>query len=77
MILDLYFKQILDNGHVLFFDECGVWKSIFVNGDGSVLVPCWKFKGHENTNNLLPQSIDEIWNAPQWDIAKPVMIARF
>lgn len=69
MIPDLYFKQILENGHVL-FDECGVWKSIFVNGDGSVLVPCWKFKGPENTYNLLSQSIDEIWNAPQWDIAK-------
>ncbi|HYG00314.1 MAG TPA: radical SAM protein [Candidatus Saccharimonadales bacterium] len=69
MIPDLYFKQILENGHVQ-FDECGVWKSIFVNGDGSVLVPCWKFKGPENTYNLLSQSIDEIWSAPQWDIAK-------
>jgi sulfatase maturation enzyme AslB (radical SAM superfamily) len=69
MIPDLYFKQILENGHVL-FDECGVWKSVFVNGDGSVLVPCWKFKGSENTYNLLSHSIDEIWSAPQWDIAK-------
>jgi MoaA/NifB/PqqE/SkfB family radical SAM enzyme len=69
MIPDLYFKQILDNGHVL-FDECGVWKSVFVNGDGSVLVPCWKFKAPENTYNLLTQSIEDIWNAPQWDIAK-------
>jgi MoaA/NifB/PqqE/SkfB family radical SAM enzyme len=69
MIPDLYFKQILENGHVL-FDECGVWKSVFVNGDGSVLVPCWKFKGSENTYNLLSHSIDEIWSAPQWDIAR-------
>lgn len=69
MIPDLYFEQILENGHAL-FDECGVWKSIFVNGDGSVLVPCWKFKGPENTYDLLSQSIDDIWNAPEWDIAK-------
>lgn len=69
MIPDLYFKQILENGHVL-FDECGVWKSVFVNGDGSVLVPCWKFKSPENTFNLLTQSIDDVWRAPQWDIAK-------
>lgn len=69
MIPDLYFEQILENGHVL-FDECGVWKSIFVNGDGTVLVPCWKFKNPENTYDLLSQSIDEIWESPQWDIAK-------
>ncbi|HSA75151.1 MAG TPA: radical SAM protein [Candidatus Nitrosocosmicus sp.] len=69
MIPDLYFKQILENGHVL-FDECGVWKSVFVNGDGSVHVPCWKFKESENTYNLLSHSIDEIWSAPQWDIAR-------
>ncbi|WP_148687235.1 hypothetical protein [Candidatus Nitrosocosmicus hydrocola] len=69
MIPDLYFEQILENGHVL-FDECGVWKSIFVNGNGSVLLPCWKFKGLENTYNPLSNSIDEIWSTPQWDIAK-------
>lgn len=69
LIPDLYFTQILEYGHVL-FDECGVWKSVFVNGDGSVLVPCWKFKDAENTYNLLTHSIDEIWSAPQWDIAR-------
>lgn len=69
MIPDLYFEQILRDGHVT-FDECGIWKTVFVNGDGSVQVPCWKFKGPENKYDLLTQSIEEIWEAPQWDIAK-------
>lgn len=69
MIPNLYFQQIIEHGHTL-FDECGVWKSIFVNGDGSVNVPCWKFKGPENTYNVLSQSVEEIWKAPQWDIAR-------
>ena len=69
MIPSNYFEQIMENGRAL-FDECGVWKSIFVNGNGTVLVPCWKFNSPENTYNLLEQSIDEIWGAPQWEIAK-------
>ncbi|MGD9534419.1 MAG: radical SAM/SPASM domain-containing protein [Candidatus Nitrosocosmicus sp.] len=69
MIPDLYFEQILRDGHVT-FNECGVWKTVFVNGDGSVLVPCWKFKSPENRYDLLTQDIKEIWNAPQWDIAR-------
>ena len=64
-----YFQQIIDHGRGL-YDECGVWKSIFVNGNGTVLVPCWKYNSPENTYNLLEQSIDEIWKSPQWDIAK-------
>ena len=69
MIPPQYFEQIIEHGRGL-FDECGVWKSIFVNGNGTVLVPCWKFNSPENTYNLLEQSIEEIWSAPQWDIAR-------
>ena len=69
MIPSEYFEQIIEHGRGL-FDECGVWKSIFVNGNGTVLVPCWKFNSPENTYNLLEQSIEEIWSAPQWDIAR-------
>ena len=64
-----YFQQIIDHGRGL-YDECGVWKSIFINGNGTVLVPCWKYNSPENTYNLLEQSIDEIWESPKWDIAK-------
>lgn len=64
-----YFEQIMEHGRT-FFNECGVWKSIFVNGNGSVMVPCWKFNSPENTYSLLDKSIDEIWEAPQWDIAR-------
>jgi MoaA/NifB/PqqE/SkfB family radical SAM enzyme len=64
-----YFQQIIKHGRT-HFDECGVWKSIFVNGNGTVIVPCWKYNSPENTYSLLETSIDEIWSAPQWDIAK-------
>jgi MoaA/NifB/PqqE/SkfB family radical SAM enzyme len=69
MIPRQYFEQIIEYGFGL-FDECGVWKSIFVNGNGTVLVPCWKFNSPENTYSLLEQSIEDIWSAPQWEIAK-------
>ena len=69
MIPSQYFQQILEYGRTT-FDECGVWKSIFINSNGSVIVPCWKFNSHENTYNILEKSVEEIWNAPQWDIAK-------
>jgi MoaA/NifB/PqqE/SkfB family radical SAM enzyme len=69
MIPTQYFEQIIAHGRGI-FDECGVWKSIFVNGNGTVLVPCWKFNSPQNTYNLLEQSIEEIWNAPQWEIAR-------
>ena len=64
-----YFHQIIEHGRTI-FDECGVWKSIFVNANGSVMVPCWKFNSPDNTYSLLEKSVDEIWDAPQWDIAK-------
>jgi MoaA/NifB/PqqE/SkfB family radical SAM enzyme len=64
-----YFHQIIEHGRTQ-FGECGVWKSIFVNANGSVMVPCWKFNSPDNTYSLLDKSIDEIWDAPQWDIAK-------
>ena len=64
-----YFQQIMEHGRTV-FDECGVWKSVFVNGDGTVLVPCWKFNSPQNRYSLLESSIEEIWNAPQWEIAR-------
>ena len=69
MIPQEYFQQIIEHGRGV-FDECGVWKSIFVNGNGTVMVPCWKFNSPENTYSLLEKSVEEIWSAPQWDIAK-------
>src|SRR5581483_1047429 len=69
MIPPEYFQQVIDHGRTV-FDECGVWKSIFVNGNGSVMVPCWKFNSPENTYSLLERSVEEIWSAPQWDIAR-------
>lgn len=69
MIPPQYFEQIIEHGRGM-YDECGVWKSIFVNGNGTVMVPCWKYSKPENTYNLLEKSVDEIWRAPQWEIAK-------
>ena len=64
-----YFQQIMEHGRTV-FDECGVWKTIFVNGNGTVIVPCWKFNIPENRYSLLENSVEEIWNAPQWEIAR-------
>ncbi|MEO9308849.1 MAG: radical SAM protein [Nitrososphaera sp.] len=69
MIPPQYFEQILEYGRGI-FDECGVWKSVFVNANGTVMVPCWKFNNSENTYNILEKEIAEIWDAPQWEIAK-------
>lgn len=69
MIPPQYFEQIISHGRGL-YDECGVWKSIFVNGNGTVMVPCWKYNQPSNVYNLLEKSIEEIWSAPQWEIAK-------
>jgi MoaA/NifB/PqqE/SkfB family radical SAM enzyme len=69
MIPPEYFQQVIEHGRTL-FDECGVWKSVFVNANGTVMVPCWKFNSQENIYSLLEKSIDEIWEAPQWDIAR-------
>lgn len=69
MIPPQYFEQIIEHGRGI-FDECGVWKSVFVNANGTVMVPCWKYHNPINTYNLLEKSIDEIWSAPQWEIAK-------
>lgn len=69
MVPSEYFEQIIEYGRGI-FDECGVWKSIFVNSNGTVLVPCWKFNSPQNTYNLIEQSIEEIWSAPQWEIAR-------
>lgn len=69
MIPPQYFEQIIKHGRGV-YDECGVWKSIFINANGMVNVPCWKFNTPENTFNVLEQSVEEIWDAPQWNIAK-------
>lgn len=64
-----YFQQIIQHGRGL-YDECGVWKSVFINANGTVLVPCWKYNSPENVYNLLEKNIEEVWQAPQWDIAR-------
>jgi len=69
MIPRQYFEQIIEHGRGI-FDECGVWKSIFVNGNGTIMVPCWKYTSPENTYSLLEKSIPEIWSAPQWEISR-------
>lgn len=69
MIPPQYFEQIIEHGRGV-FDECGVWKSIFVNGNGTVMVPCWKYTSPVNSHSLLEKSVEEIWSAPQWDITK-------
>ena len=69
MLPPQYFEQILEHGRAV-FDECGVWKSLFVNANASVMVPCWKYISPENSYNLLEKSVGEIWDAPQWELAK-------
>jgi hypothetical protein len=69
MIPPEYFQQVIEHGRTV-FDECGVWKSVFVNGNGTVMVPCWKFNSPENVYNLLEKSVEEIWDAPQWESAR-------
>ena len=69
MLPPQYFEQIIKHGRGV-FDECGVWKSIFVNANGTVMVPCWKYTDPKNSYSLLEKSVNEIWNAPQWEIAK-------
>jgi hypothetical protein len=55
IIPPLYFEQIIENGRTL-FDECGVWKSLFINPNRTAMVPCWKFNAKENVyNSLLTQ----------------------
>ena len=69
MIPPQYFEQIITHGRGI-YDECGVWKSIFINANGTVMVPCWKFNKPENIYNLLEQSVETVWNAPEWEIAQ-------
>jgi MoaA/NifB/PqqE/SkfB family radical SAM enzyme len=69
MIPPKYFEQIIEYGRTI-FEECGVWKSIFVNANGTVMVPCWKFNKPENIYSLIEKSVDEIWQAPEWQIAR-------
>jgi MoaA/NifB/PqqE/SkfB family radical SAM enzyme len=69
MIPRQYFEQIIQFGRGI-YDECGVWKSIFINANGTVMVPCWKFNKPENIYNLFERSIEEIWSAPEWEIAR-------
>ncbi|MGH9999175.1 MAG: radical SAM protein [Nitrosopumilaceae archaeon] len=50
MIPPQYFEQIVEYGRGMFY-ECGVWKSIFVNGNGTLMVPCWKYTSPENSHS--------------------------
>jgi len=69
LIPPLYWQQIIEHGRVL-FDECGVWKSVYVNGDGTIIVPCWKYNTPDRTFSLLDHDIDELWTLPEWDMVK-------
>ncbi|MEM2760445.1 MAG: radical SAM protein [Nitrososphaerales archaeon] len=69
LIPPLYWQQIIEYGRTM-FDECGVWKSVYVNGDGSVMVPCWKYHTPDHTFSLLEHEVDEIWNMPEWEEVK-------
>ncbi|MEM2760770.1 MAG: radical SAM protein [Nitrososphaerales archaeon] len=62
-----YWEQILDHGHTV-FDHCGSWKTLFVQADGSIIMPCFKFDSPENRMSVLEHNIEEIWNQPQWQI---------
>jgi len=67
LIPESYWKEIITYGRTV-FDECGVWKSMFVNADGTVMVPCWRFK--DNAYSLLEHDIEYIWDREEWDIIK-------
>jgi len=66
MMPRLYWEQILRYGRAL-FDQCGVWKSVVLNADGTVS-PCWKFEQFKL--NLLEYDIDYIWSQPYWKDVK-------
>lgn len=45
------------------------WEVLFVQSDGSVIVPCYRFDSEENRMSILKHSIDEIHEHKGWDIA--------
>lgn len=65
----LYWKQIIDFGRPL-FKECGVWKSVTIQADGAVRVPCWKLAVPTQSYNILEHDIEEIWSMPEWENLK-------
>jgi MoaA/NifB/PqqE/SkfB family radical SAM enzyme len=65
----LYWKQILDSGGPT-FKECGVWKSLTIQADGMVRVPCWKLAVPTQNYNILEHDVDEIWGMPEWENLK-------
>jgi MoaA/NifB/PqqE/SkfB family radical SAM enzyme len=67
LIPESYWRQIMAYGRAV-FDECGVWKSMFINADGTVMVPCWRFK--DNAYSMLEYDVDYIWDLKEWDITK-------
>lgn len=62
-----YWEQILQYGRST-FDECGAWKTLFIQPDGSVIMPCFNFDSPENRMSVMEHSVDEIWDQPQWAI---------
>lgn len=51
---------MIEYGRVM-YDACATWKVIFVQADGSVIVPCYRFDSPENRMNIIEHSTDEIY----------------
>ncbi len=69
LIPPLYWQQIKEHG-IIMFDECGVWKSVYVNGDDTVMVPCRKYHTPDRTFSLLEHDVDELWSLSEWEAVK-------
>lgn len=52
------------------FKECGVWKSLTIQANGMVRVPCWKLAVPTQQYNILQYGIGELWNMPEWENLK-------
>jgi MoaA/NifB/PqqE/SkfB family radical SAM enzyme len=64
-----YMRDMIEYGRAM-YDSCATWKVLFVQSDGSVIVPCYRFDSEENRMSILKHSIDEIYEHKAWDIAE-------
>ncbi len=62
-----YLKDMIEYGRAM-YDACATWKVIFVQADGSVIVPCYRFDSDENRMSILKHSMDEIYRHRAWEI---------
>ncbi len=62
-----YLKDMIEYGRAM-YDTCATWKVIFVQADGSVIIPCYRFDAPENRMSMLEHSIDEIYRHRGWEI---------